>query len=68
MAEALDWRASGGPNPPLRGDELARELGIEPGPELGRLLEELRRASFTGQAAGREEAVELARRLREGSA
>ena len=61
MAEALEWRASGGPRAPLRGDELARELGIEPGPELGRLLHELRRAAFTGEAGTREEAVELAR-------
>ena len=66
MAEALDWRASGGPRPPLPGDELAAELGVEPGPELGRLLRELRRAAFTGEATTREEAVELARRLRSG--
>jgi poly(A) polymerase len=68
MAEALDWRASGGPAPPLRGDRLARELGIEPGPELGRLLEQLRRAAFTGEASTEAEAVALARRLHEGSA
>ena len=68
MAEALDWRASGGPRPPLRGDELARELDIEPGPELGRLLERLRQAAFTGEAVDRDQAVELARRLRQGPA
>jgi putative nucleotidyltransferase with HDIG domain len=67
MAEALDWRASGGPKPAVRGDDLARELGIEPGPELGRLLERLRQAAFTGEARDRDQAVELARRLREGS-
>ena len=66
MAEALDWRASGGPRPPIRGDELARELDIQPGPELGRLLEELRRAAFTGEATTPREAVELGRKLREG--
>ena len=38
MAAALDWREQGPPRAPLRGDELARELGIEPGPELGGLL------------------------------
>jgi poly(A) polymerase len=65
MAEALDWRAGGGPRPPLRGDELARELGIEPGPEIGALLSRLREASFTGEATTREEAVALARRVRE---
>jgi putative nucleotidyltransferase with HDIG domain len=65
MAEALDWRASGGPAPPVRGDELARELGIEPGPELGRLLAELRKAAFTGEATTPEAAVEFARKLRQ---
>jgi poly(A) polymerase len=65
MAEALDWRASGGSRPPLRGDELARELGIEPGPELGRLLAALERAAFVGEVENRDQAVELARRLRE---
>ena len=65
MAEALDWRASGPPSPPIRGDELARELGIEPGPELGALLAELAEAAFTGEAVTREQAVEVARRLRQ---
>jgi hypothetical protein len=65
MAEALEWRASGGPRPPVHGDELARELGIEPGPELGRLLAALERAAYTGDAETREQAVELARKLRE---
>jgi putative nucleotidyltransferase with HDIG domain len=64
MGEALDWRASGGPRPPIRGDDLARELGIEPGPELGRLMEQLRKAAFTGEATDSDQAVELARRLR----
>ena len=65
MAQALDWRAQGPPRPPLRGDELASELGLEPGPELGRLLAELQEAAFAGEADTREEAVELARRLRQ---
>ena len=64
MAEALAWR-SAPPEPPLRGGELAQELGIEPGPELGELLAKLREARFTGEAETREEAVALARRLRE---
>jgi hypothetical protein len=65
MAAALDWRASGPPSPPIRGDELARELGIEEGPELGALLGELSEAAFAGEATTRQEAVEVARRLRE---
>jgi poly(A) polymerase len=64
MAAALDWRASGPPSPPIRGDELARELGIEEGPELGLLLGELAEAVFAGEATTREQAVEVARRLR----
>ena len=64
MAEALAWRSDGAPEPPLRGDELARELGIAPGPELGALLAQLREARFAGEATTAEEALELARRLR----
>ena len=49
MAAALDWREHGPPTLPLRGDELASELGLEPGPELGRLIDELDRfAAATG--------------------
>ena len=65
MGAALAWRADGPPVPPLRGHELARELGIAPGPELGRLLARLEEAAFTGEASDREQAVELARSLRE---
>jgi poly(A) polymerase len=64
MPEALRWRAEGPPRPPLRGDELAEALGIEPGPELGRLIAGLEEAVFAGEAGTREEAVDLARRLR----
>ena len=64
MAEALAWR-SAPPEPPVRGGDLAQELGIEPGPELGELLAKLREARFTGEAETRDEAVALARRLRE---
>jgi poly(A) polymerase len=64
MEEALRWRASGPPRAPIRGDELARRLGIEPGPELGRLLAGLEEAAFAGEAGSEEEAVEFARRLR----
>ena len=63
MGPALEWRRSGPPKPPLRGDELARELGIEPGPELGRLIEALREAVFAGDVQDRDQAVEYARAL-----
>jgi putative nucleotidyltransferase with HDIG domain len=65
MTEALEWRSAGPPRPPLRGDELAAELGIEPGPELGRLLAAVEESTYVGEVSTREEAVEFARRLRE---
>jgi len=67
MPAALEWRRTGPPRLPLRGDELARETGIEPGPELGRMLEELREAAYAGEIDDRDDAVELARRLRHNS-
>jgi poly(A) polymerase len=63
MHAALDWREHGPPGVPIRGDELARELGIEPGPELGRLLAELTEAVYAGEVTTRDEAVGAARRL-----
>lgn len=65
MGPALRWRAEGPSQPLLRGDELARELGIAAGPEIGRLLAELEAATFAGEAGTRAEALALARRLRE---
>jgi len=65
MRECLHWRAAGPPRPPLRGDELAGELGIAPGPQVGALLERLEEASFTGEVRTREDALALARRLRQ---
>jgi tRNA nucleotidyltransferase/poly(A) polymerase len=67
MAAALEWRESGPPKPAVRGNRLARELGIEPGPELGALLAELAEARYTGEATTPDEAVALARRLRQNS-
>jgi putative nucleotidyltransferase with HDIG domain len=64
LRDALAWHHNGPPRPPLSGDELARELGLDPGPELGRLLEELRAETFTGEITGRDQALERARRLR----
>jgi poly(A) polymerase len=65
MEAALEWRESGPPKPAVRGNRLARELDIEPGPELGALLAELAEARYTGEATTPEEAVALARRLRQ---
>ena len=64
--EAAAWIAAP-PQAPVRGDELARSLGITPGPEVGRLLRELREASFAGEVQTREEALELAATLHRSS-
>jgi poly(A) polymerase len=58
-AEAVHWRAAP-PEPPVRGDELVRELGIAPGPEVGRLLELVTEAVFAGAVSSREDALRLA--------
>ena len=65
LGAALDRRRDGPPRSPVAGDELAAELGIEEGPELGRLLREIEAAVYAGEVSGPEEAVELARGLRE---
>jgi len=65
MSAALDWREHGPPRLPVRGDDLVREVGVEPGPELGSLLAELAEATYAGEVATPEQAFELARRLRQ---
>ncbi|MGI8903481.1 MAG: hypothetical protein ACR2IP_07465 [Solirubrobacteraceae bacterium] len=62
LGEALAW-LSDPPRPPVRGDELARALGIAPGPALGRLLAELEQAKFAGEVATREQVLQRAREL-----
>ena len=64
LAAALEWRRQGPPEPLLRGDELAAELGIAPGPELGDLLTEIEAAQYAGEVSTRGEAIERARRMR----
>ena len=50
--------------PPLvRGDELARALGMPPGPQLGELLATLEEERFAGVIATRDEAIRRAREL-----
>jgi poly(A) polymerase len=64
LRDALAWHRDGSPRPPVSGDELADELGLLPGPEMGRVLEELRAESFTGEITSRSQALERARQLR----
>ncbi len=61
LGEALRWRTTGPPAPLLRGDELARALGLVPGPELGTLLEELAEARYAGEIDTPEQALAHAR-------
>jgi poly(A) polymerase len=63
LADALRWHAEGAPAAQWRGDELARELDLTPGPRLGELLEELAQASYAGEIASRAQALEHARRV-----
>jgi hypothetical protein len=61
LADALRAaRAADPPEPLLRGDEL----GLAPGPEIGRLLEHVAEERAAGTIETREEALELVRRLR----
>jgi hypothetical protein len=63
LRDALAWHRDGPPQPPIGGDDLKAELGMTPGPEMGRVLEELRAATFAGEVRDRAEALELARQL-----
>ena len=56
LKDALRWRAEGPPSPLLRGDELAADLGIPPGPRVGELLGELAEARYAGEIATRDQA------------
>jgi poly(A) polymerase len=57
LAHALPFRTGGPPTPLLRGDELARTLGVSLGPRIGELLEELAEAQYAGEVLTREQAL-----------
>jgi poly(A) polymerase len=61
LDDALRWRREGPPKPLLRGDELARELGIALGPRVGQLLSELARAQYAGRVSTHEQALAFVR-------
>jgi poly(A) polymerase len=67
LGEALSWRAQGTLTPLLRGDELARKLGIVAGSRLGELLEAIAEARFAGEVSTPEQALEHARGLQRGA-
>ncbi len=60
VAAALDWYRDGPPEPLLRGDEIAAELGIS-GPEIGKKLAELEAAQYAGEVSDRAGALGLLR-------
>jgi len=60
LAAAL---APGQAAPLVRGDELARELGLRPGPKLGELLAQLEEDRYAGAIATRDDALRRAREL-----
>ena len=57
LALAVPWEREGPAEPLLRGDEIAAEAGIEPGPVLGEAVAELEAAQYSGEVGTREEAV-----------
>jgi poly(A) polymerase len=61
LTAALDRRDAGNVAPLVRGDELAAEVGIAPGPRLGELLAEIAEARYAGEVTTATEAISLAR-------
>ena len=61
MREALAWRAGDRPRSPVDGDDLMAALGLEPGPDLGRLLDQIDEAAFAGEVRSPDDALALAR-------
>jgi putative nucleotidyltransferase with HDIG domain len=57
LAAAVAWEREGPPEPLLRGDEIAAEADIEPGPALGEAVSELEAAQYTGEVTDRAGAV-----------
>jgi tRNA nucleotidyltransferase/poly(A) polymerase len=51
------------PPPLLNGNELMKELNLQPGPKVGEILETLREAQAAGEVADRGQALALARNL-----
>ena len=66
LPEALAWHRDGPPRSPIAGDELAAALGIEPGPALGALIDEVEAGVFTGDVETADDAVRVARAARSG--
>ncbi|HEX2387718.1 MAG TPA: HD domain-containing protein [Solirubrobacterales bacterium] len=66
LAAAVAWEREGAPEPLLRGDEIAAETGIAPGPALGEAVTELEAAQYAGEVTDREGAIAHLRAWAEG--
>jgi poly(A) polymerase len=60
IGEALRWQWHGRPPALVRGDQLARALGITPGPILGELLAAIAQEAFAGELHSAEDAIAFA--------
>jgi len=63
LPAALRWRTHGPRAPLVPGDQLAAELQLKHGPQLGRLLAEIDEARYVGDVTTRADALALAARL-----
>ena len=66
LAAAVAWEREGAPEPLLRGDEIAAETGIAPGPALGEAVTELEAAQYAGEVTDRDGAIAHLRAWAEG--
>jgi putative nucleotidyltransferase with HDIG domain len=57
LAAAVAWEREGAPEPLLRGDEIAAETGIAPGPALGEAVTELEAAQYAGEVTDLDGAI-----------
>jgi poly(A) polymerase len=60
IGEALRWQRAGRPAPLVRGDQLARSLGLAPGPVIGELLAAIAAEAFAGDLDSAEDAIAFA--------
>jgi poly(A) polymerase len=57
LVDAVEWERDEPPAPLLRGDEIAAEVGVEPGPDLGVAVAELQAARYAGEVEDRDGAI-----------
>ncbi|HEY5529045.1 MAG TPA: hypothetical protein VIL51_06295 [Thermoleophilia bacterium] len=63
LMERWACRSEGMPRPPIGGDDLMRELGLQPGPLLGRVAKEVQLAWEAGEVKDARDALEAGRRV-----